>query len=99
MPLGTGTILACFQAEGKTPVEIERLHRDINGEEMLYSSSAFQHFSRDPITSNGLSGIKINKKVKNNILCAKQFFCHGQFTLFKDSNFPAQSLFCKAGKL
>jgi hypothetical protein len=41
VPLGTGTILACFEAEGNTPVDMERLHSDVNGEEILTAA----HFS------------------------------------------------------
>ena len=61
VPLGTGTILPSFQAEGITPLDIERLQRVVNGEAMLVTVHFMQHFSRNAVTANRFGSIKANR--------------------------------------
>ena len=96
MPLGTGTILPSFQAEGNTPVDIERLQRVINWEVMLVAV----HFSilaempslpTDLVVSRLMRRSKIESSVHSR--------SSGQSLSVKSSELQAESLFLQRQKI
>ena len=96
MPLGTGTILPSFQAEGNTPVDIERLQRIVNGEVMLVAVH-FSILSEMPSLPTDLVVSRLMRRSK--IESSVQSRSSGQSLSVKSSELQAESLFYKGEKL